>query len=110
MDIIGKVLVGCIAPILLVMSGAAVIMGNTDETAANQYLDSTAKVITESNYNTTVIEECIEQAADNGYTLTVDVYGSASPGKKQYAKLELTYTYSLKLFGFEKEKIISKIL
>jgi len=110
MEVIGKVLVGCIAAILLVMSGATVIMGNTDETAANQYLNSMAKVIQESNYSTEVITECIDNAADNGYTLGVDVYGSASAGKKQYAKIVLTYKYSLKLFGFEIDKTISKIL
>lgn len=110
MDVIGKVLVGCIAAILLVMSGASVIMGNTDEVAANQYVDATAMIILESNYNAEVISECIDNASDNEYTLSVDVYGSSSPGKKQYAKIELTYKYSLKLFGFEKEKTISKIL
>lgn len=110
MDIIGKVLVGCIAAVLLVMSGTAVIMGNTDEIAANQYLDSTAKVILESNYNADVIEDCIDVAADNGYVLDVELKGSVSAGKKQYAHLELTYKYSLKLFGFEKEKKIVKML
>lgn len=110
MDVIGKVLVGCIAVVLLVMGGTAVIMGNTDEVAANQYLDSSAKVILESNYNADVISECIENATDNGYVLQVEVLGSASPGKKQYAELKLVYKYSLKLFGFEREKTLVKML
>lgn len=110
MDIIGKVLVGCIAAVLLVMSGASIIMGNMDEVVANQYLNSAAEVIQESNYNSEVIEECIEMADENGYTLTVQKCGSSMPGKKQYAEMVLTYQYSLKLFGFSKEKTISKIL
>ena len=85
-------------------------MGNTDETAANQYLDATAKVIVECNYNPDIIAECIENASDNGYELSVEIYGSATPGKKKYAEIKLTYKYSLKLFVFEKEKTISKLL
>ena len=110
MDIIGKVLVGCIAAVLLVMSGTTVIMGNSDEVAANHYLDSTAKVILESNYNADVIDKCIDNAAENDYVLNVELIGSASAGKKQYAQIKLTYKYSLKLFGFEQEKTIVKML
>ena len=110
MDVIGKVLVACIGAILLVMSGVSVTMGNTDETAANQYLESVSKVVLESNYNTDVIEACKEEAADNGYTLEVVVYGSSTPGKAQYANVTLTYTYSLKLFGYETTKTVGKIL
>lgn len=110
MDVIGKVLVGCIAAILLVMSGASVTMGNTDEVAANQYIDSVAKIIVESNYNSEIIADCIDKAEESGYTLSVQVHGTVAPGVKQYAEIELIYSYSLKLFGFSKDKTISKIV
>lgn len=110
MEVIFKVLVAGIAAVFLVTGGVSVVLSNADETKANQYVESVSKTILESNYDNTVIAECIQNASDNGYTLSVTVVGSSQAGKMQYAKLKLTYTYSLNLFSFSKQKTISKIV
>lgn len=110
MSTVGKVLIACISAIFLVISGASVVLSNTEETNANHYLDSASKVILESNYNQSVIDECCQNAADNGYTLQVTLYGDTKPGTKKYAQMKLTYTYSMNLFQYEKQKSIEKII
>lgn len=110
MHMIGKTMVAVIAAILLVFSGVSVIQSNASETEANNYMESVSKVILESNYNEDVIEDLCNTAAENGYTLTVTPHASGKPGTMQYADIELTYTYSLKLFGFHQQKTITKII
>lgn len=110
MEIVGKILIGCMAAIFLAVTGVSVVLGNTDETNANHYLDSVSKVVIESNYNPGVIAECCTDAEERGYVLQIEVYGNDKPGAKKYAQVKLTYTYSMNLFRYEKQKTLEKIV
>ena len=96
--------------ILIVFSGVSIVIANNESTAANDYLEEVALVISESNYSTSVIQECIDEATENGYTLTVNVVGSSSPGMKRYAEITLEYDYEVGMFGVSDPKYKTKIV
>ena len=96
--------------ILIAAGGAGITVANNESVAANNYLEEAAQVIAESNYSSPVIQECIEEAAVNGYVLTVDVVGSGAPGMKRYACLTLQYSYDVQLFGVSDTKVKKKIV
>ena len=110
METIYKVLIACVLGLFILGSGIAMIISFTDEEAANQYLESVAKVIVESNYNDEVINACIDEATKNGYELKVTVEGSQQAGQIKYAQLEFTYKLTIKLFHIEQEKTKIKIV
>lgn len=96
--------------ILIAAGGAGITVANNESTAAGDYLEEAALVIMESNYSSTVIQECISEAAANGYVLTVNVVGSDDPGMKRYAELILEYSYDVQLFGVSDTKVKKKIV
>lgn len=110
MDAVFKMAIGAISAIVLLVSGIAVTLGFVDAEASNNYIDSVSKVIAESNFSDEVINECIDEAARNGYELTVAVEGSSRPGSYKYAKLVLKYDFELGFFKIEREKTRSKII
>lgn len=110
MDQIYKVVLTLLMTVALVLSGASLVTANVDVVTANNYFDDLATVIQESNYNANVIQDCIDEAEANGYTLTVNVIGSAEPGMKRYAEVEFGYTYSMPVFGVNEPKTKMKII
>lgn len=110
MEIVGKILIGCMAALFMAAIGVSIVLGNTDETNANHYLNSISKVIMESNYNPAVIEECCTNAEEKGYNLQIEIYGKDKPGTKKYAQVKLTYTYSMNLFRYKKQKTLEIIV
>lgn len=96
--------------IIIAASGVGVVSANNESIAAGEYLEEVAIVISESNYSTSVIQECIEEAVQNGYTLTVDMTGAGEPGMKRYAEVTLAYSYDMKLFGVSDAKVKKKIV
>ncbi len=110
LDIVFKAFVGIFAAIIIVGSGLGVVTGFSQMVAADNYMESVSKVIVESNYNETVINQCKQEATDNGYTLSVTVQSASKAGVKSYAKIELTYYFEIKLFGLKQQKVQTKIV
>lgn len=110
MDSIFKVLIALLCGIYLLFTCVSSTLGFSSSVAAENYFQDVTQVIEESNYSASVINDCIEEAAGNGYTLTVAVGGTQTPGSARYAKVELKYKFSLKLFNLSWDKKISKII
>lgn len=110
LDIVFKAFVGIMAAVVIIGSGLGVTTGFSQIVVADNYLESVAKVIVESNYNPSVISSCIQEASENGYTLSVDVYRAVKAGVRSYAEIQLTYYFEIKLFGLKQQKIQSKIV
>ena len=110
LDIAFKAFVGVLAAVIIIGSGLGVTTGFSQTVAADNYMESVSKVIVESNYNTEVIGKCIQEAADNGYVLEVDIQGATKPGVKNYAKITLTYYFEIQLFGLKQQKIQTKLV
>ena len=110
LDMAFKAFVGILSAVIIVGSGLGVLSGFSQMVATDNYLESVAKVIIESNYNPAVISHCIEEASQNGYILQVEVTRSAKVGVKSIATIQLTYHFEIPLFGIRQEKIQIKII
>lgn len=110
MDIIYKVLVTILSTIVLLAGGYAITMNISNDIAVNNYFETVTQTIIESDYNQTVIDQCIDDAASNGYELTVEVYGADTFGVKKYADIKITYVSEIKLFGISSTKVKQKVI
>lgn len=110
MDVLYKVFIGVLGAVVLVGCGLGVTSGFASAVASDNYMESVAKVIVDSNYNENVIETCKAEALENGYVLTVNVQGSNKNGVKKCAEIELKYYFEIKLFGIKEEKVQKKVI
>lgn len=110
LDMVFKAFVGILAAVVIIGSGLGVVNGFSQAVTADNYLETVSKVIVESNYNADVISNCIDEAAQNGYTLQVDVARSIKAGVKSYATVQLRYYFEIPLFGIRQEKTQIKII
>lgn len=110
LDIAFKAFIGVLAAVVMIGSGIGVTTGFSQMVEADNYMESVSKVILESNYNSDVINHCIQEASDNGYSLEVDVMQASKAGVKSYAELTFTYYFEIKLFGIKQQKIQTKII
>lgn len=110
LDIAFKTFVAILASIVIMGSGLGVTTGFSQAVASDNYMESVSKVIVESNYNTNVINQCIQDATDNGYTLEVTVQNASKAGVKSYAEIKLTYYFEIKLFNIKQQKVQTKII
>lgn len=81
--------------IIISAVGITVTLVNVDATVAGDYMEEVALLIRESHYNPQIIQECIQEAQEQGYILEVDVYESGEYAGECYAKLCLSYRYQL---------------
>ena len=109
LDIIFKTFVGVLVAVMITSTGLAVITGFSKSVAANNYMESVSKVIVESNYAPNVINACIMEATDNGYSLDVKVERARKAGVKVYAEIALSYCFEIKLLGIKQNRILKKI-
>lgn len=110
MDTIWKIIITGIVIIGIAATGIGITMGNADVTTANNYFQEISNIIIESNYSDSVIQECIDEAAENGYDLRVTVHGTSTPGTKKYAEAVFEYTYKIPIINVEDSKTKRKIL
>ena len=110
MDMIYKAALVVITMVLLVASGTSIAATQQDLNNVNSYFDDVTTAIAESHYSADVINECIEEAAENGYVLRVEVIEGDEPGQLLYARAEMDYQYQIRLFGVSETKTKHKII
>ena len=110
MSTVFKAFIVVLSSLFMVVSGFSVAVGFGDSIAANNYMESVSNLIIESYYNDEVIEACVQDAAVHGYELSVSVEGKNKPGTARYMRIELTYDFELKLFGYSQKKSLTKVL
>lgn len=109
MDMIYKVALTIILVIFLTATGSSIVAVQQDLNNTNSYFDDVTTVIAESNYASEVIDECIAEAKQNGYTLRVNVIQGEKSDMMRYAEAELDYQYSIHLLGVSETKTKHKI-
>ena len=109
-DIVFKAFVGVLAAIVIVGSGLGVTTAFSQTVAAENYMESVAKVIVESNYNIDVMDACIQEAQENGYVLEIMVQTANKEGVKYFAQICLNYYFEIPLLGIRQEKVLMKII
>lgn len=82
--------------IICTISLICIIGANNNAIAANDYLMNAEAIISASNINQNVINDCIADAQNNGYTLDVTTYNEGHYSSR-YATLKLTYDYEIPL-------------
>ena len=110
LDIAFKTFVAVLAAIVIIGSGLGVTTGFSQAVAADNYMEAVSKVIVESNFSQTVIDQCKQDATENGYVLEVTVSDASKAGVKSYAEVKLTYYFEIALFNIRQEKIQKKII
>ena len=110
LDIAFKAFIGVLSAVIIIGSGLGVTTGFSQTVAADNYMEAVSKVIVESNYSPSVINQCIQEAAENDYVLTVELQDAIKAGVKNYAKITLTYYFEIRLFGLRQQKIQIKII
>lgn len=96
--------------VFLVATGSSIATTQQELNNVNSYFDDVTTTIAESHYSQAVINECIEEAKENGYELRVDVIEGSEPGQLLYAKAEMEYKYQIGLFGVSETKTKHKII
>ena len=110
MELIWKIVLSFLTVVVIAVSGVGITMGNLQVVEANQYFEELSGVITASNYSPQVIEECEQEAVENGYELTVTVRGKEDLGTAVYAEAVFEYKYEIPLFGISDTKVKYRIL
>ena len=110
LDMVFKTFVGVLVAVIIIGCGLGVTTGFSQMVAADNYMESVAKVIVESNYNANVIDDCKDEAMENGYNLQVELQRAIKAGVKTYGKITLMYYFEIPLFGIKQQKIQTKII
>lgn len=110
MDIIYKVLITILSVIILLSTGLSLTLFIADEIETNQYFTSVTKTLVDSHYNEHVKDLLTEEAREKGYELTIQIYGSTTPGAYKYAEVTLSYDFHLDLFHISLPRVKQKII
>lgn len=113
MDMIYKAILTIIMVVFVAATGSSIATTQQTLNNVNSYFDDVTTTIAESHYSEQVINDCIAEAATNGYTLTVNVIEDTSangPGKMLYAKAEMQYKYQINILGVSETKTKHKII
>lgn len=110
MDIIYKTLITLLSVIVLLSTGLSMTLSIADEIEINQYFSSVSKTLTDSHYNEHVSQSLIKEAEENGYGLSIQIYGSTAPGSYKYAKVSLSYYFQIPLFHISLQRTKEKIV
>lgn len=94
--------------LLLVFTSAGIISVTLDVQNARDYHAAVINEIENCNHAESVINACIAEAAENGYTLSVSNYYSDSDDSpnSQITKVVLKYSYTIDFLGIATEKEI----
>lgn len=110
MDIIYKVLITILSVIILLSTGLSLTLSIADEIETNHYFTSVTETLVDSHYNKNVAQLLIEEAEEKGYNLTIQIFGSTSPGSFKYAEVTLSYEFHLDMFGIVLNRVKQKIV
>lgn len=84
-------------------------IADTSGQAARRYQKDVISEIENSNFSDAVISTCINQAADNGYSMNVNKITINSQTNEQIAEVALTYAYDIPILNVHEEKIVKGV-
>lgn len=84
---------------------SSIITSSNQTAGARDFYNVVVNRIEDSNYNSLVVQECIEDAKRNGYILQVEDVTIYEENPSKLVTMEYTVSVSIfKLFGYEYEK------
>ena len=103
METVIKSFAGMMFMILLASLGIGLIGSGICAKNADSFLSYVIDRVENSDYAASVINECSALAADRGYSLDMQIYGST----EKYGEAELTYSYNIPIIGINEEHTIT---
>ena len=110
MDIIYKALITILSIILLLSTGLSLTLSMADELERNHYFTSITETLVDSHYSEEVKTMLIDDAAEKGCELRIEIFGSNAPGFYKYAEVTLSYNFQLEMFGIVLPRVKHKII
>ncbi len=101
MDLVFKVFGGVFILLLLTVTGMGIIHSSIEANAADNFYSEAIKKMSESHFSDAVIDECISNANQRGYELTVDTY-FVNGSKRKAGVVTMRYPFSLCVLGIER--------
>lgn len=107
MGTIIKVYTAIFLVLMTVFVSVGILSVQVDVQNARDYHAAVVNEIENSNHNSSVIDACVEEAKNNGYTLTVDSYTNSS-GNYSFtvSKVVLKYKYTIAFLNIQSDKEI----
>lgn len=102
MDTVLKTFTGIFLLLLLTSVSVGLIGATLSANAAEMFYSDASKRISVSNFSSHVIEECISDAKERGYELSVDT-GEVNGSRKRIGKGKMSYTFSIPILSIQKE-------
>lgn len=103
MELIVKIFMSVFFLIMTSLVGVGLISSSISTHEAICFKSDVIGEIENSNYNTTVIEECKAQAADQGYTLEVNPMSYDDNANYTMAEIIVHYTFNIPLIKYSSE-------
>lgn len=102
-----KVYTAIFLVLMTVFISVGILSVMVDVQNARDYHTAVVNEIENSNHSTTVINACIQEAKENGYTLTVQSFQNSS-GNYEFtvSKVVLEYDYSIVFLNIQSRKEI----
>ena len=102
MDTVLKTFTGIFLLLLLTAVSVGLIGATLSVNAAEMFYSEVSKKISVSNFSNHVIEECVTDARNHGYGLSIDTSEVNKSGKK-VGKGKMIYTFSVPILNIQKE-------
>ena len=106
METVVKSFIGIFFTLLLVAIGVGVISSSICSRNADSFTADCISKILSSNYSSSVIDGCKQDAADENYELTVDLYSPEGGNTVRYGQATLKYTYSIGILNISQDHYI----
>ena len=102
MDLIIKAFGGVFVLLLLAVSGVQMIHSTIEANEADNFFSEATKMMSESRFAESVVSECVENAKQRGYELSVTPY-YINGSKRKCGSVSMQYLFELPMFGIIKE-------
>ena len=104
MKIAIEIFVSLFILIMMVAICVGIVSSDLDVMEARDFYYSCVNELQNSNFSDTVIDRCLAEATNRGYSLNVQVYQDATGDRS--ADISLKYIYNISVIGIEQEKLI----
>jgi hypothetical protein len=99
MDSVIKGFLGLFLILVMALLGFSVLSASIDARNADSFVADCVEKMEASNLASGVVQACVEDAADSGYRMTVDVVQAPGTNRAAYGMVTLEYEYQIPLLG-----------
>ena len=106
MDTIVKSFVGLFFSLVLLLLGIGIIAASVNTRNAGTFAADCVTRIENSDFSDSVITDCEEEAAERGYTLSVEVMAQEGRPEAKYGSLRLEYPFRIPVVDISRQNVM----